>query len=369
MENGRGRRDQRTTPPVNGIRRRKLVLHFDVRNTILVADSVTNVLVEEAVNSYLTGVTWGRETGNTWQWVSDKPSPYAPCDDCITYYKHREKELVKTPSDRAVLREVTGDFTQEPLGERFYPYFSKILNELRWPHPKHPDPQLTMLGRQGNLYHYILPSFFNLIQYLHDDHRDFAVVLRTYGLDAPNVLESIDYSFRGNHPRFKSQPLPYPVHKTPGRVIRTDDSITLESHLASGVVSISNERDIYEALSATEGVAGYVDDFQYWQDNQYNFSTAKPHWIDPFDDTVQHIFFDDNLRVEDVDSIVNVRVFPQRRGQGEAESVSREHMRKLQDVCLVMADLLESTADLDYFINKVKKCEAGYEAYVQQMAA
>ena len=358
------------TAPVNGIvhaRKRKLVLHFDVRNTILVADSVTNVHVEEAVNSFLTGVTWGREIGNRWEWVSDKPSPYAPCKGCITYYKHREKELVKTPSDRAVLRQVTGDFTQEPLGERFYPYFTKILNELRWPHPKHPDPQLTMQGRQGNLYHYILPSFFNLIQHLHDQQRDFAVVLRTYGLDAPNVLESIEYSFRGKHPRFKANPLPYPVNKTPGKVIRTDGAITLERHNGDEVVSSSNEQEIYDVLSHTQGVCGYVDDFIYWQDNQYHFRTAKPHWIDPYDDSVQHIFFDDNLRVEDIDSIVNVRMFPQGRMNSKAESLSREDMVKLEDVCLVMADLQESTADLEYFIKKVKICESRYDEYLQQL--
>ena len=38
----------------------KLILHFDVRNTILVADSVTDDNIEEALNSYFTGVTWGK---------------------------------------------------------------------------------------------------------------------------------------------------------------------------------------------------------------------------------------------------------------------------------------------------------------------
>ena len=367
MENGHG---VRTPSAVNGIVRnkgRKLVLHFDVRNTILVADSVTNVHVEEAVNSYLTGVTWGKESGNKWEWVSDKPSPYAPCTGCITYYKHREKQLVKTPSDRAVLREVTGDFTQEPLGERFYPYFNKVLNQLRWPHPSYPDPQITMAGRKGDLYHYILPSFFHLIQYLHATQRDFAIVLRTYGLDAPNVLQCIDYSLKGNHPRFKDHPLPYSVNKFPGKITRTESTITLERHHGGKVISTSNEHEIYDILSSAEGICGYVDDFTHWQDHSYHFTASKPHWINPKDDSVHHIFFDDNLRVTDEDSIVNVRVLPENGHSSKVQSMSQEDMLKLEDVCLVMADLLESTVDLEYFIKKVKTCEAQYTEYLQQL--
>ena len=160
---------------------RKLVLHFDVRNTILVADSVTNINMEQALNSYLTGVAWGREVpGGGWEWVNDTPpSPYPPHLDCMTYYKYMEKQLVKVPSDRAHLRQVTGDFTQEPIGEYFYPYFAKILNSLRWPHMNDPDPKLTMLGKDGTLYYYILPSFFALIQHLHNTNRDFSIVIRT----------------------------------------------------------------------------------------------------------------------------------------------------------------------------------------------
>ena len=45
------------------------------RNTILVADSVTNIGVEEALNSYLTGVTWGHlDSQKRWVWDSDIPT-------------------------------------------------------------------------------------------------------------------------------------------------------------------------------------------------------------------------------------------------------------------------------------------------------
>lgn len=84
-------------------RRRKLVLHLDIRNTILVADSVFSVNVEQALNSFLSSVTWGRETVNGWEWFPGPPSLKRPGEDAdafITYYKHLERELVKTPADR-----------------------------------------------------------------------------------------------------------------------------------------------------------------------------------------------------------------------------------------------------------------------------
>ena len=97
--------------------KKKLVLHFDVRNTVLVHDSVTNINVEQSLNSFLTGVVWGKETeSGDWEWKSSHPSLQPPSPECITYYKYMEKQLVKKPSDRAMLRRVTGDFTHENIG-------------------------------------------------------------------------------------------------------------------------------------------------------------------------------------------------------------------------------------------------------------
>lgn len=44
---------------------RKLILHFDIRNTILVFDSLTKDDVEQALNSFLAGVTWGRHLSSS----------------------------------------------------------------------------------------------------------------------------------------------------------------------------------------------------------------------------------------------------------------------------------------------------------------
>ena len=51
-----------------------VLLPYYFRNTILVADSVTNIGIEEALNSYLTGVTWGH-IDHLKQWIWDSHIP------------------------------------------------------------------------------------------------------------------------------------------------------------------------------------------------------------------------------------------------------------------------------------------------------
>ena len=347
-------------PLIKGIsikpQNRKLVLHFDVRNTILVADSVTDDNVEEALNSYFTGVTWGTNTPQGWKWASDTPSLKPPVSGSITYYKFLERQLVRTPEDRLALRRATGDFTQRPFAKCFNEYFQKHLRLLRWPHSIG-DPKLTMTGYDGKFYHYILPAFFYLLHFLHKTGRDFAVIIRTYGLDAPNVLATTEHALSGHHPSF-SKSIPIPVHLEPGKVTRSSRGMTFE--LASGK-KWSSESDILAMLDSLTGVNAFVDDFTYWQSHNYHHTSGKPVWLDKALPNVHHIFFDDNLRTMDIDSIVDLRVVE----EGKGRSLEPEEMSKFDNILLVQANLLESTQNTRYFIEKVRLCESNYTKYLE----
>ena len=375
-------------------RKRKLVLHFDIRNTVLVADSVTNVTVEQALNSFLTGVTWGNDHDGEWVWHSMEPSLVPPRPDSITFYKYLERTLVRTPMDRTELRIATGDFVHRPLGEEFLPYFENHLELLKWnyPYTQARDECLTMRGKDGQRYHYILPSLYNLIQSLVQRNRDFAIVIRTYGLDCANVLKSLSYGLKGNHPGFRS-PVNLRVDVTPGSIIRSgNDCVCLETYsspkesdckmanvfackssekakLTGSVPSqvvhkLHHERDMYRFISNLHGIAGFVDDFPYWQSNSYSYSAGKPFWIDGSDVGVHHIFFDDNFRAYEEDSIVDVRKFEE--SKQTARRLTKQEIAEFEDVCLVQADLLQSVEDHDYFINKVQVCENNYSKFLKQ---
>lgn len=361
-----------------GTKSRKLVLHFDIRNTILVADSVTKVNMEQALNTFLTGVTWGRSDGDRWVWLSDVPSLGPPCPGAITYYKYLEGQLARDSEDRARLRQATGDFTQTDLGMKFRSHFVKHLKLLEWHHEDGgtaaSDQRLTMVGPGNHRYHYLLPSFVRLISRLHADGREFAVVLRTYGMDASNVLRCIRHIVAGNHP-LVPQGLPISVDGTPGAIRRlVDGRIRCERYgkteetVPTRKTIYKSEREIYKLLSGSSGILGFVDDFCHWQSNGYGHRAGKPLWVDPRDDRVQHIFFDDNIRVSADDSIVDVRLpTPDRRGFESV--VDAEEMASFENACLVQADLLQIITDLDYFVDKVKACEVNYNNLINRVSS
>jgi len=386
--------------------RRKLVLHFDVRNTILVTDSATHDNVEQALNSFLAGVTWGRQESSGWVWHSDRPSLRAPCRGVITYYKSRERQLVRCPADRVLLRRITGDFTCQPIGRQFRKYFDAHLRLLEWNSPAVPsisnirsdndispevtfseptgtkpkvvseiDRKLTIVGANGRLYHYLLPSFVKMLYDLHADGCQYSLILRTYGVDAPRVLDSIAHIVAGNHPLFPGT-LPVQVNRQPGRIRRQSGARVLcelpPTTVTAEPVVLDTDSDIYRYMSDVDGICGFVDDFRHWQEHDYAHSDGKPVWIDLSDADVQHIFFDDNIRVTDVDSIVDVRVFDDCNStsgfgcESSARSMSMEEMAPLENVCLVQADLLECTSNVDYFTDTVRLCRKNYSDWLQR---
>lgn len=350
--------------------KRKLVLHFDIRNTVLVADSVTRVSMEQALNSFLTGVAWGRAQNSEWHWHSYTPSLTPPAPGTTTIYKYLEKLLVKTPADRTNLRIATGDFTHTAMGEGFLPVFEEHLHLLRWRHD--PVEHLTMSGKNGKQYHYILPSVYRVIHQLYEDGRDFSVVFRTYGLDAKNVLTSLSHGLSGNHPDFPN-PLDMKVNTTHGKVYRKpNEPIVFEikdgkSKNGEEASVYSGDREIYSMLSQAEGICAFQDDFLCWQNNNYHHRTAKPLYIDPYDQTVHHIFFDDNIRTFEHDSIVDVRVFESPDAK-EARSISNQEAAMYETMNMIQADLLQAIKDPEYFVKAVRTCEEKYSKYLDDVS-
>ncbi|KAL3852262.1 hypothetical protein ACJMK2_015928 [Sinanodonta woodiana] len=350
---------------------RKLILHFDIRNTVIVADSITNVSVEQALNSFLTGVTWGKESDDgRWEWYSDKLSLTPPSEDTITYYKHLEKMLVKTPCDRAKLRLQTGDFTQSDIGKSFLPYFNQHMNLLRWTHGYEQKHEcLTMKGMDGQPYHYLLPAIYKCIHQLYMDNRDFAIVFRTYGLDAENVIASLAHGLEGNHPGFNKR-VAISVNRTPGFIHRSDGQC-IKCQMRGNedseelLQTCTGDREVYNVLSECTGIVGFKDDFVYWQSNQYHHTAGKPLFIDPFDCNVHHIIFDDNIRTFEDDNIVDVRLF-ETKGAKIARSLSKVEAASFENVCMVQADLIESIESDEYYINAVNKCEQNYSKYLMK---
>ncbi|XP_041654495.1 uncharacterized protein si:dkey-32e6.3 [Cheilinus undulatus] len=342
-----------TDPPglwTNHKRRKKLVLHVDLNNTILVSDAVTGQGTVAALDYFLSTVTWGKMSKQgKWEWLSDSPSLLPPSDDAVSYYS----QFGRTPS-----------FTSA-AGRRFRGVLDQHLELLRWPEGVKEDKDMAVRGEDGRLYHWILPSFFQMFKDLVQEGRDFAVLFRTFGTDLPRVLSAVSRALNeGAHPLFPDLPdLKLAVNMTPGKIRCSKRAIVL-SRADDRVSSRDGERGLYEYFSSVQGLGGFQDHFDWWASNTFSIRGGKPLWVDPFDHNVQHIFIDDNIRQNDEDTIVHPKVFLDPGGVETRTACTSE----LYDITLVQTDLLRAISDPSYFTHRVNICQENYDRNVQQGA-
>ena len=371
-------------------------------------------LIVSGVNNFLTGVLWGYENNEgKWQWISTAPSLAKPsdCANCTTYFKYLENQIVKRAIDRKDLRARTGSFILNE-GACFRQYYDALIESLRYyksgtPERERedailaqeridkqnqtesfpPTPDEPVLRRRrfsalhlrevpvngfrstdGTLYHYVLPSFFRLIQYLQDNNRDFVIYLRTMGDDSRNFLHNAQRILSNEHPSFHFSK-ETTINHEPGRIIRPDSkqivyqmSFTAEEPTQE----INDEFLIDQKLIEATGVHAIKDDFNAWCNTNYHYSTSKPIWFDPDDPnpSAHHILFDDNFRaIDEHDSIVDIRVMD--RTLHRCASCPFEFYPQLEDVFAVQANLYLILADQNYFIERVNECEEKLEKLLQ----
>ncbi|XP_077589038.1 uncharacterized protein LOC144207426 isoform X2 [Stigmatopora nigra] len=349
LEPALSKNDATPARPLQIERIKKIILHVDLNNTILVSDAARSQGTVAALDYYLTTVTWGKMSKGKWEWLSDFPSLHPPCDDAVNYCS----QFGATPG-----------FTST-AGRRFRGILEQHLNLLRWPENVKYDRDLTIKAEDGQHYHWILPSFFQLLKDLTQQGTEFAVHFRTFGSDLPRLLNAVFKALsQGAHPVFPDLPdLKLNVNKTPGKICCNQKGILLtrgEDMLSTR----DGERGLYQYLSSANGVGGFRDDYEWWTANNFSIRGGKPLWVDPFDQDVQHIFIDDNIRQNDEDTVVHPKVFlapgsPDTRTAGILE---------LSDIALIQTDLLKAISEPDYFTRSVQICQKNYEKNIHQMS-
>ncbi|KAG8557266.1 hypothetical protein GDO81_018389 [Engystomops pustulosus] len=332
--------------PVLPPNKRKLILHLDLNNTILVSDTATGQGPRAALNSYLSTVAWGRiSASGEWQLVSDRPSVRSPCDGAINYYTYFGRD---------------GNFVNNKIGQSFRGVYDDHMKMLECPGKA--DERFTQQGEDGRSYYWILPSFFHMLESLHLEGRQFCVILRTFGVDLPSVLQSVHAALQGKHPQFPQlQQVPLTTDLTVGK-IRCSKRDIVVTHGSDRISTKPKERNVYQYFSSMDGIGGFQDHFDWWARNNFQAAGGKPFWIDPTDCNTQHIIIDDNIRLSDQDTIVNCRVLSdQKKGKESRKAPTSE----LYDICLVQTDLLRAIAEKDYFLDCIRLCEENYEQYLQ----
>ncbi|XP_074139368.1 uncharacterized protein LOC141551530 isoform X2 [Sminthopsis crassicaudata] len=329
------------------VRTKKLVLHMDINNTIFVSDSATGEGPKAALSSYLSSVCWGHfNQEGKWQWLSELPSLLPPTPDASSFSSIFGRHT---------------KFISSTLGHPFQSLFSSYLQLLEW--PGQPNSVFSVLGEDGRHYHRVLPAFFKLLAGLSQQGRRFAIIFRTFGKDLTSLLQTTHSALQGQHPQFSALK-ELPVDLRPGK-IRCSSNKVMVSRGKESVSSWPDARVVYDYFSAMEGLGGFQDHFAWWSRNNFSSQGGKPLWVDPHDPEVQHICFDDNIRLQDRESIIHPQVFMGQGGQEYCTVPTSE----LYGICLVQNDLLQAIANPDYFLMTVSQCEDRYDQYLSKVQA
>lgn len=368
--------------------KRRLVLHVDVNETIMIGDpvagldyqaSLNNVIAKAAiVKSGLSGDVWHDgsaldpslrpEGSEPPPLLSDFHLPEGHTPYFKTYRRHKD-----WPAFR---------FTEPGMpGEIYRPIFEKMQALLKWPHE--PNKELAPHG-----HHLLLPSFFHTIRELQRRGREFSLVVRTYGTDLPEIAVAISAFASGRHPSFPdAASADLQLDASDARwVLRRRDRTDMRSQIqlsqydnslgTEGLGSdlgqvptlppaereIQQEEDIVKLL-AQKRVIGVRDDYFFWKGHGYLPQAGKPCWLTPYDRSVQHIFFDDNIHNDPLDSIVAIRT----RGEpdGDFAPLSGEATRGLEGVMIVKARPVDAVLDMDYFLKHIARCEENFSRQLE----
>lgn len=351
--------------------KRKLVLHFDVNKTIVPVDSATGETVEAALNVYLSGMAWGKDHEGEWHSSMGELSSVPRDVDDVSFYKFEEKRLLRQISrDRSALRYHLTSFTDRPQGTDFKPYLNTLLEKLRWklPYDESIHKETTVPGTKSNRFHFILPSFYKLLNVLVEEKRDFTVIFRTFGSDAKSVLNSIKVAIACNMPF--CQNLDGLLHRV------SEDVYILRRETGSETFKFVSEdvdryekcecsktdQEMYSEFTNMSGISAVQDDVEDWYHHNFDPTRGKPLWIDKSDLNTHHIFFDDNLRPGNADSIVNLRV---RESTNSFRDVATVDEYKFVNTNIVPVVFSDAILDEDYFVKKVNFCEENYSEFLE----
>jgi hypothetical protein len=335
----------------------KLVLHFDVNETIMVGDPAAGVSFEECLNMILAKSVLIREDGSSWADGSPVGSISSSSEALPpTLFTEWESPPGYTKYYRLNWdKEMSKNFTEAGKpGERYRGWYCKLEQALRLPAGQagKADRRLSHDG----VHFFLLPAFFKTISELARQGRTFAIVIRTFGTDISDVIAAIQAYVEGALHDIVADTEPVAEGKEgsaapllvlkhpPVQEVRLEFAWNGKYDKESGVFTLSREEsgktgketeegadqtgtsgnaghfgeridDEQEVVRVLQGgrhsisAAACTDDYAYWKAHQYTPSCGKPMWVTEGggEDSFLHIFFDDNINNDAADSIVAIR--------------------------------------------------------------
>lgn len=366
----------------------RLVLHFDVNETIMVGDPAGGDTFEDCLNKICAKsavvrtvpeterATSGRWTQWTWydgtpldpdvraaQGLTDPPPLLEDWEfgqepaGCSSFYKTDELK-------KAFAKSFTEDGSPGVIYRGIY---EKMEKALRCGPEVATDRRLCHDG----VHHFLLPAFFFTLTALRDAGRQFSLVIRTFGTDGPKVVEALQAFSEGAHsfaavPEIAASLSESPQWTGSYRVQGEGSVFVLQSE---GGETVSNEAAVVAALTKPATAISAVccqDDYKWWRGHDYSPSAGKPLWVTIDETSITHpIFFDDNIHNDAVDSIVAVRVAtssPVGEESGGYAALTGEGTIAMQGLVLKRTPTWCPILDEGWFVHQIGVSEANLAA-------
>jgi len=391
-----------------------LVLHFDINQTVLMMDSITNSSQSQLLSEVLSNAAWGtvNTSRGTPSWeanLDEPPSLVAPSKGLKTYCQF-VREYVPKEEQRRSLRTFTDHGCP---GESFHPHVGRLADFLRLPTyviSKADTEFLESIGLHHHN-HLLLPSFLMAIRRLKQMGRSFSVCFRTFGCDLSTIAREFNAVCENRHPLFLhggaapdsedqdvvldgSDGLPdMRLDLTPGggglgTWVRCGDKLSLvlgtmeqppleeanpeslaayyAAHLPDGQKvhiskGVEESWDKLRSLLHESGrgrTMGLRDYYDGWEAVGRSPEGGKPLLIETLNSRLLQIFFDDHILANDA-HIVDVRA---------ADMPGRPTLPigAVMHTHLVRAEPLKSIVEPDYFIEAIEAAERNRRAMLHR---
>ena len=342
----------------------RLVLHFDVNETIMVADPAGGDSFEDVLNKMLAKTAFvRRKDGGV---VDDAASPSdlewrdgVPLDDdsgdpeqALWLRWEKPDDGSKMASTTKCLEAHRKTFTE--TFKRFGGIKQELAARLRLP-PGRWDPCFCT---DDGKHHRFLPAFFETLRVLLDAGRDVSLVIRTFGSDGPTVALALRAWIAGRHPTVKA-PQQAPNWVQRDRVFAgkydAEGRYTLTPPLNDdGRGACLDEGAAVALLEEPRSATVIRDDYAWWAKHDEAPAAGKPFWITR-GSNCHHIFFDDHIRNSDRKSIVAARC---RSSPTDAfVALDGPATRTLHGAYLVRVPTLLPVRDRRWFLDRIAECE------------
>mmetsp|Transcript_18190 Transcript_18190/g.56815 ORF Transcript_18190/g.56815 Transcript_18190/m.56815 type:complete len:371 (+) Transcript_18190:914-2026(+) len=341
----------------------RLVLHFDVNETIMVSDPAGGDDFDAVLNKMVAKTAFARRKDGgddvrtaaleDLEWrdgvalgASADAEPDAALWTAWAPPGDGSRAAVAIPS----LKKHTATFAST-VGKRF----RSVRDDLRARLALAPGFDPVFYTDDGG-HHKFLPAFFETLRALLDGGRDVSLVIRTFGSDGPAVAEAVGAWAAGNHPTIAA-PKEAVDWVRPERVFRGRyDADGRYALLPEAGGPALDEAAAVTLLETPRSAAVVQDHYDWWASHGERASAGKPFWITRGSDDCHHLFFDDHIKNGDEKSIVAARA--RESPDAAFAPLDGPTTRQLHGICLVRVPTLLPLRDENWFLDRVAECEA-----------